>query len=481
MTYFKSDKNRWIVSWIFIAIGIFAIFFARKPHILEFSHYYLGAKYSGELDYNGLYDAVSGAIVELYGQSYFDRHIKYVRYLDGVGIIKPDAALKRFEKQKLRWSESRWREFVEDVKYLDVSMRIYSESEPIHHWKKILKDHGYNASPLYTAYVSPLANALPLNFINLHVLCVFDIILILFIFLLLMRMYGLFRASLGFLFFASSLDLLAYFTFALFRFDCFFALALAFFFIERKKFFLSGVFWGIAVILRIFPIYIAGFFLLTWMFCRRNSHDEHKKMTNFAFGGFSSAILSVIFSSFILNFFYKIPVIGVWTAFFKRISSHNLYTDMLNAVGIGKLFEFLGIPAGHIVPFIIGIALALLLMAALIRKKEKPDNIAIMSIFAVPLVLYLSHYYYLILLFPSALNNRKIRYVTIFLIFINIAIGIAKYTGANYFVLLDVECVAYSAILVTVPIVMFFSSRATVRDSSKFVDWRHLLDCVHLD
>ena len=41
---------------------------ARRPHILEFAHYYTGAKYVGEVGYEGLYEALTAALTEIYGE-----------------------------------------------------------------------------------------------------------------------------------------------------------------------------------------------------------------------------------------------------------------------------------------------------------------------------------------------------------------------------------------------------------------------------
>jgi hypothetical protein len=75
------------------------------------------------------------------------------------------------------------------------------------------------------------------------------------------------------------------------------------------------------------------------------------------------------------------------------------------------------------------------------------------------MLLYLSHYYYLMLILPAALKDRALRYTFGVLMAVNAATWGAKLAGFDYYRLLDAECLAYSIVLLTVPAVLWYRRR----------------------
>ena len=134
-----------------LAVGNYTDFGSwRKGSYLnawEFFHYYLGSKYSGELGYTRLYDAAltvdrergrkfvhfSGEIRDLATGGY--------RSVADVGAER--AAVKR------AFSPERWREFSQDVRWLRRQLDRMR-------WNAILRDKGYNATPVWNAVVGGL-------------------------------------------------------------------------------------------------------------------------------------------------------------------------------------------------------------------------------------------------------------------------------------------------------------------------------------
>ncbi|RKZ32818.1 hypothetical protein DRQ33_05225 [bacterium] len=443
-----------ILALLIIVAGIFYTGITRKVHIPEFAHYYFGAKYAPEIGYTGLYEALSKALTEIYNQYFFIHNIYAVRNLHDIGYITSETALNNFHSQ--RWDSQRWKDFLADARFIDKSMLANPQKVPIQHWSKILIDHGYNVSPIYTAYVYPIANLLPLNSTNITILFWLDIILILLTFFLLWRMRGLYSLAIAVLFFASAQDMLTYCTWALLRFDWFFALALAFYFIHRRKYFIGGIFWAIAGVIRLFPMYMAGFFtILLLLLYKENKRIELKKISNFVIGIFSGAIGSVALSSLAL-YLYGMSPINVWHGFLHRIGNHSAETGILNAIGLAKIFELVGLSQPIIAQLILGILLSTLLAIALLKSELKPENLAIMTIFFIPIFLYLSHYYYLMLIFPAIIKHKPVRYTISVLIITNIIFTILLKLGLTSNQIINPECGIYSAILIIFPIVLLY-------------------------
>lgn len=451
-----------LICWIAILLGLIAIILSRKPHILEFAHYYLGAKYHREVQYTGLYNALSAAIVEIHGKSEFISIVPVVRDLESGNYIVSRLALQRHAENQ-NWNPKRWEEFKSDVFFIQTMLGTYSEKPPIIHWRKILVDHGYNAPPTYTAYVSIITNAIPLGFVSIHLLGVFDAVLILLTFLLIRRIFGFDGAVIAFVFFASALDMLSYVTWALFRFDWFFAIAIALWFLSRRKYLMSGIMWGISSSLRIFPGVIAAFFIVVFALSQRAENKRISGIGGFLFGGFLGAIAFIVISTIIINVNTDIPLMEMWTQFMQRISIHGQTFNIVNAVGLDRFIEVIGISTYGIAEVIMSIILAAILMWVLTRKTQKPEYLAVLSMLFIPIVLYISHYYYLMLVFAAAAKYKPLKYPFMWLILTNIVVSIMKPFVENYVVLLRWECISYSLALTLTPVVLLVYEKYKLR------------------
>lgn len=111
-------------------------------HHHELFHYFTGAKYFQELGYTRLYACAGVAEaeqgfrrrVELRGI----RDLRTNRFVDGAASLD-DA----HEECKERFSAERWTAFKRDVAY-------FREHVSPDGWRRMLRDHGYNPSPLWT-------------------------------------------------------------------------------------------------------------------------------------------------------------------------------------------------------------------------------------------------------------------------------------------------------------------------------------------
>jgi len=123
----------------------------------EFYHYYMGSKYSPELGYMNLYGATLAADSET-GLKFGNQAKagkKNIRNLRTGAYISIARALEAKQKYKELFTEARWKEFVDDVG--EFKRRLVQRR-----WNLILRDKGYNATPVWTFLVRTLlSNRIP--------------------------------------------------------------------------------------------------------------------------------------------------------------------------------------------------------------------------------------------------------------------------------------------------------------------------------
>lgn len=145
-----------------------------NPH--DVFHYYIGAKYSLEHHYTGLYRAALIADQET-GAKYRNSTI---RNLDNHAMERVRDVLAQKDQIKAWFTPERWELFKKDVAY-------FRDAVPNSKWSgHTLRDKGYNATPVWNALARHLANACPtdsvwamrfLTYIDLvFLLCMFGLI-----------------------------------------------------------------------------------------------------------------------------------------------------------------------------------------------------------------------------------------------------------------------------------------------------------------
>jgi hypothetical protein len=124
-----------------------AMTFGNYLNAYEFYHYYLGSKYARELGYTGLYAASLVADDET-GMKFSDPK-KMIRNLDTGGYISAEKVLQDRNRYKSRFSVERWQEWVKDIQWF--KGRLVTGR-----WNGVLRDKGYNASPVWSTVVGGL-------------------------------------------------------------------------------------------------------------------------------------------------------------------------------------------------------------------------------------------------------------------------------------------------------------------------------------
>lgn len=120
-------------------------------HDHDVFHYYVGSRYFSELGYDGLYDCAAtaeaeagfGARIELRAQ----------RDLRTNALVSGAEVLKREGECRARFTGPRWTEFTRDV-------RSFASRRDVHDWHRVLKDHGFNATPAWIAASAPFSRGL---------------------------------------------------------------------------------------------------------------------------------------------------------------------------------------------------------------------------------------------------------------------------------------------------------------------------------
>jgi hypothetical protein len=153
-----------------LSLGSYFDFF-RSTHLQkhEFFHYYLGAKYSPELGYHGIYRCAMAAAFE---QGFPERDpLFWVTDLRDNETRMFWAVAPRSPRCDGAFSPVRWEAFKVDV----ARFREILGSE----WRTVLGDHGYNPSPIWTLIARPLTGLVPVETSSLWILARLDLALVL--------------------------------------------------------------------------------------------------------------------------------------------------------------------------------------------------------------------------------------------------------------------------------------------------------------
>jgi hypothetical protein len=147
-------------------------FLSTTLHKHEFFHYYLGAKYSPELGYLGIYRCSMAAAFE---QGFQERDPLFrVTDLRDNETRMFWALAPRAPRCDGAFSPARWEAFKTDI------ARFREIIGP--KWRRVLADHGYNPTPIWTLIARPLTGLFPAEASSLWILARLDLVLLLSLF-----------------------------------------------------------------------------------------------------------------------------------------------------------------------------------------------------------------------------------------------------------------------------------------------------------
>ena len=119
-------------------------------HLHDVAHYYLGSKYFRELAHADLYAAMLRAEAERFGPQAV---VGQARDLRTNRLVPAQMILRQSNPVKAGFTPTRWRAFVSDVSFFRATLNDQ--------YRPILRDHGYNPTPLWTMLGGSLANLVP--------------------------------------------------------------------------------------------------------------------------------------------------------------------------------------------------------------------------------------------------------------------------------------------------------------------------------
>ncbi|MEE3329805.1 MAG: hypothetical protein VX246_02955 [Myxococcota bacterium] len=286
-------------------------------HTHEYLHYFLATKYFAEVAHDDLYEAIVIADFEGDPNGFIATNLFRNLRTNTVDRIRGDV-ITEGAVAKRTFSPERWETFVSDVGLL----RGAAPSNKWWHESGILRDHGYNGTPLTTWLLGGLSNqpfVSSLYFIE--TMRFVDLFLIAGIIALAAWRFGAEAALIfGTLFFANPLNDFGFVGGSYLRYNFVLALIFAFFALESGRLKTAGAWLAVAGHFRIFPgLFAVGLLLHDAMRpspeARRQAFHDHTPLyASFA----ATAVLLATISA-------TAPAPSgqnVWSVFLNRITTH---------------------------------------------------------------------------------------------------------------------------------------------------------------
>jgi hypothetical protein len=299
--------------------------FTNFIHAWDVYHYYVGAKYFPELGYEWLYDctAVADYDAGLTKQT-LARHHTDLR----TNVVVPSSiAVENADVCRSRFSPGRWQQFVSDVTF-------FRNRSGYAKWVWVQKDHGYNASPVWTLAGHALADSGPATPLSVTLLCWVDPLLLLLAAAALGWAFGWRTAAVAALVFGVNIPSRYTWTGGAFlRHDWFFALALSVALLKKSRPALAGAAVAYATLLRLFPgLLLAGPFLLL-LARRRSTGAWDRELLRFGLGGVVATVLLVGAS-------LALPGgVDNWVTFARNTQKHAA-TPLTNHMGLRTVVSY---------------------------------------------------------------------------------------------------------------------------------------------
>lgn len=257
-------------------------------HWDDLFHYASGSKYYKEHKRKYFYEAGLIALDEIYQDKDFLKD-KFYRRMSDYRLIRATELLDRKQEIKAQFSESRWKEFKDDIYF------FHSNYPPQARLVKAFTDHGYNPSPMYTFVARLFSDRSPYTFEYVHLLALIDPILLFIALAFLIWSFGFVGVALScFIFFLHYPSHFDWASGSFMRFPWFAALCIGLALANKEKYLASGILLGISASFRGFPaiclLALAAPFL--WEFAKKDNKDIKYIIPILKIG--SASILSLI-------------------------------------------------------------------------------------------------------------------------------------------------------------------------------------------
>lgn len=326
---FQTPRDALLV--VLGVMGFFAYFnfgnlhFGNFVHTWDTYHYYMGAKYFPELKYELLYDCTVIADAEDLGRQRVETRV--VTELRTNVMVSAQSILAKPEVCKDRFTPERWSAFKSDLAWF--RNRVNQGK-----WEQILKDHGYNATPVWNALGYLLTNMGRATDAQVVFLCLLDPLFLIAMFALIFWAFGWRVTAVALLFFGTDIPGRFLWTGGAFlRHDWLFWMVGSICLLKKDRPFVAGAFIAYATLLRLFPgLAIAGPVCAFIELYRRNKKLDPALLRYFA-GGIAATVVLVLIS-FALSGGPK-----SW-ADFARNSQKHASTPLTNHMGLRTVMSY---------------------------------------------------------------------------------------------------------------------------------------------
>jgi hypothetical protein len=219
-------------------------------HPSDTFHYYVGSKYFPELGYQRIY--LCAAVADLEAGLREQVEGRYLRDLASNQLVRASTALERPEACTASFSPERWAAFQRDIAW-------FRDRVPPRRWQAIQTDHGYNATPVWTALGGSLANLAPASDRSMLALRMIDPLLLAGMWIAVALAFGWRAACVAALYWGTNYPAQYGWTGGSFlRQGWLVASVTALCALRRNRPAAAGALLALAIALRIFPIFVAA-------------------------------------------------------------------------------------------------------------------------------------------------------------------------------------------------------------------------------
>jgi hypothetical protein len=213
-------------------------------HVWEVFHYSMGGKYLPELGYTRLYDCAAAVDAE----DGIDLAGRTMRDLRDNRVVPAQALSERLGECHAHFSPERWDDFRRDARFFRSAMGEEA-------WTAVRNDHGFNGTPVWAIAGGLLAGWAPASWLVITLLALLDVALLLAVFAMIGRSFGLEAACIAAAYFG--VNTLAPFGWTgggFLRYDWLFWLVAGIAALRSRRPALAGFALAYSSLLRVFPV-----------------------------------------------------------------------------------------------------------------------------------------------------------------------------------------------------------------------------------
>ena len=327
--------------WADAALGLLAVLafiswwhiegtrFGTSFHRWEFFHYFLGAKYSPELEYTRLYDCTAAAEAE--SNPTPDLFRRWTRNLVTNELEEGSPAARNPELCRSRFTPDRWLEFRHDV--------LWFKRESKSSWPRMQVDHGYNATPVWNAAGYLLANTGPASTRQMVALALIDPVLIATMWLVVWWAFGWRAMAVAVIWWGTNFPARYFYLGASFLRSDWLVMSVIGIALARRGFMiLAGAALGWSTLLRVFPSFLTSGALLRFLQRPVGRNGAAREPLRLLGGGCLAVTVLITFSFLSPGGGFN-QGLGRWTGFVENSQKH-LSGSSVNRVGLRMLASY---------------------------------------------------------------------------------------------------------------------------------------------